>query len=373
MATPKMRGQMIQQSASSWLLRVYIGRTEDGKRRYINKTIQGSRLDANKALAKLLVGTDSGTEATTVAGLAVPYIEEWVSNRVDITANTRMQYEHRVTKDIAPFFAAFKLGDLTPTHIERWIKWMTEERHLSPRTVRYSYVILHSALEVAVIRGHLGKHPCVKVKLPAKDHHEIEYLTPDEVQKLLEATEGSPDHPLWATLLHTGMRPQEAFALKWSDFDPKGATLTIRRARKKQGDGTYADGATKRKASNRTLGLEAYLVETLKKHRTSIDPDSYLFTTTQGTPLDISNVRKRWATALKNAGVKNVTLYATRHTHATGLLLAGVNLKVVSERLGHSSIQITADTYTHVLPSMDAQAATIVGQLFTPRSRLGVL
>lgn len=350
-----LRGQLIERTKGTFLLRVYIGRDEAGKRRYVNKTVKGTRQDANKELAKLLVGHDTGTIATKPSGLLVDYVRSWITSRIDISADTRAQYEHRLTKDIEPYFSAFKLVGLTPENIEGWITWMDDTRKLSPRTIRYSYTVLHAALERAVERGHLGKNPCATVKLPAKTHREMLYLTSAEVQTLLASTADSKDHPLWVLLLHGGLRPQEALGLRWSDL--KGNYLTIQRAQKKGGE----TGATKRKASNRTITLGSYAVEELKKLPQPLDRESFIFESR-----DLSNIRKRWKTALKKAGVSEVRLYDTRHTHATGLLTQGVNLKVVSERLGHSSVQVTADVYTHVLPELDASAADLVGESFTP-------
>jgi integrase len=210
--------------------------------------------------------------------------------------------------------------------------------------------------------------------------------TAEEVQLFLERTKGTHDYPLWHTLFNTGLRPGEALGLKWSDL--QGDRLHVVRAvvegTKK---GTFKIDAPKTERSKRAIALTPDSLAVLSAHRKAqaeailkagpeYDRQDFIFAPEKGGHDIIPFVRRRWQRAIRRVNrmlekedvpkgaekvkLKDLRLYDTRHTHATMLLKAGVHAKVVSERLGHTSIVITLDTYSHILPDMQDEA---VGKL----------
>lgn len=187
----------------------------------------------------------------------------------------------------------------------------------------------------------------------------MQALSEEEAVRFLKAAKLDKHHVLFALLLGTGLRPGEAFGLKWIDFDPYSRTLSVQRvwARAKGG---YKYQPPKTKRSRRNLDLPEHLVKLLLEHKALQQSGSEpIFSTVDSTPLHERNVTVRhFKPLLKAAGLpKDLRLYGLRHTHATLLLIAGTHPKIVSERLGHSSVTLTLDTYNHVLPGMQRESA----------------
>ncbi len=243
---------------------------------------------------------------------------------------------------------------------------------MSARTVRGTHVVLSSALKQAVRWHMLTTNPAQNVELPKRTRREMKTLLPAEVTAFLNAAKEDRHGSIFAFALATGMRPEEYLALQWKDLDLKKGTATVRRTlcwRRQKGGGWYF-GEPKTAQSRRTIPLPPSTLAELIHHkaqqaakRLQVGSDyqnlDLVFDNAIGGPLHSENLATRNFRAICNkAGLpSDVTPYTLRHTCATLLLLAGENPKVVSERLGHSSIVLTLDTYSHVLPSMQ-QAAT---------------
>jgi len=251
-------------------------------------------------------------------------------------------------------------------------------RGLSPRTVRYTHSVLRSALNQAVKWGLLYRNPADLVDLPKQQKKEIQVLTPEEAARFMEAAVYSRWKALFSLLISSGMRPGEALGLKWQDIDFAKGRVHVRRALTKTKEGWQLT-EPKTPKSRRTIPLPAGVMQDLKEHKKeqaaeklrNRDYQDYdlVFASEKGTPLDLHNiVRRHFKPLLKDAGLPDINIYALRHTCATLLLMAGENPKVVSERLGHSSVTMTLDTYSHVLPDMQEEATKkLEGILFNGR------
>lgn len=369
-----MAGQIISKGPRKWLLRWFCGRDGVGKKHYDSIIFEGTFKQAQGALTDKLAERRKQPHLRPGKQTVEEFYPDWLASKARITALTRSQYDHRYTKDILPYFGVSLLTDITPQLVGRWVTWLQEERKESPRTIQYSVGMLKQILRLA-FRWHLiPSVPTEGVELPkhalasAADPGTIQVLTPAQMAQLRTHAYESRDPMavLWDLLLNSGLRPQEAFALEAGDF-AQGNRITISKALKNTGKGGWVVGVTKTKSSRRTVTLPQATSEALRLHLKSTRVIAGLvFRNTAGGPLDISRVRKLWVKACKAAKVPKVRLYDARHSHATALLAAGVHLKVVSARLGHASIQITADTYSHILPEMDDRAAEAMDALLKP-------
>ena len=231
------------------------------------------------------------------------------------------------------------------------------------------HVLLHKALDQAEAEGRIPRNAAAALKLPRIDREEIAPLTAEEANRLIEAARGDRLEALYVLALHTGLRQGELLALNWEDLDLEAGTLQVRRTLTHRG-GKHFLSEPKTKKSRRTVrltaGAIADLQDYLKRQIEEMDhlgslykPIGLVFANEIGGIVNPSNLRNRsFARFLMRAGLSAETrFHDLRHTCATLLLSRNVNLKIVSEMLGHANIAITLDTYSHVLPDMQEKAA----------------
>lgn len=246
------------------------------------------------------------------------------------------------------------------------------EKGLSPRTVRFTHSVLASAFKQAVRWRMLAHNPCDSVELPREAGKEMQSLTPADATCFLKEAASDRWCTLFVLALATGLRPSEYFGLKWSDIDLELGLVTVQRSLvwRSYRSGDWYFGEPKTPRSRRRIPLPASVVRSLVEHRRrqaeerlkagsmyrSLD---LVFATGEGQPLIRLNVIKHhFKPILKRAKLsETLRLYDLRHTCATLLLAANENPKVVSERLGHASITLTMDVYSHVLPDMQQGAS----------------
>lgn len=372
------RGQIIRKADDCYLVRVYLGRDATGKRRLLSKQVRGTHRQADQALTRLLAEKDKGTLRAPSGQTIGALLSSWLTSKLAVAQRTRESYQQIMDTYITPALGTVRAEKLTPLHIQQAYADM-KERGLSTRTVRLAHAVLRQALQYAVLQGFLFRNPADLVELPKKDHREMKCLSPQQLVALLDWAEeyGREHYALWCLLLLGGLRPQEALALQWEDL--QGSTLMVRRALSLEG-GKPVVRPTKTTKSTRPLQLPERAVAALSVHRGRQAREMveegyrtpYIFTTKTGTFHDHRNVRRWWHTALQRAGLPEVRLYDARHSHATFLLDLGEHPKVAAERLGHSSTTLFMETYSHVIPSMQAQTVARMEQaLASPKIALG--
>lgn len=368
-----MAGQIIKRGERTWLVRIFLGRDASGKQKFHYKTIHGSRKDAEKYRNRVATERDLGTFVEPSPMTVDDYLDKWLASaaRPRLHERTFADYCEMLKRYVRPALGARRLCDLRSLDIQALYGQM-QERGLSPRTVRVTHVVLNSALKQAVRWGMLSINHAQNAELPRRERKEMMVLSSEESVRFLEAAKADPHSMIFGLALTTGMRPEEYLALKWKDVDLQKGTATVQRTlcwRRQKGGGWYF-GEPKTAHSRRTVPLPASIVRELARHkarqaegRLQLGSDyqnfDLVFATATGGPLHPDNLNARnFKAVCKRAGLSpKLTLYVLRHTCATLLLLAGVNSKIVAERLGHSSIAITLDIYSHVLPSMQQVAA----------------
>lgn len=370
----RSRGQIIPKGDRKYLVRIYLGRDGNGKRKYDSKLVRGTYKQAEQELTKLLREVDTQVYVTATKQTVAEYLRGWIAPRRKISVKTRRGYTDHIENNIIPYIGGLQLSKLSPREIRALYARLGER--LAPNTVRGVHRTLHAALESAVDDGLLAKNPARKCTDAIERAPKVEkdaILTPEEVAKLLQATEGTEYGVLWRLLLTAGLRPQEAFALKWGDID--GRTITIQRAIVEvEGGKREVSDFTKTEGSIRKVTVSVATMEALQAHRSrqaaailkagpSYERNDFVFSTRTGQFLDISNVRRRWYKDLQMAGVPRRTLYYTRHTHLSHLLAAGKNPKAIAERAGHADPTMLLRVYGHVLPGADAELADAAEEL----------
>jgi integrase len=341
--------------------------TAKGRKR---KTLYGkTRQEVAAKLAKALSDREGSITFDAGNQTVGEYLGQWLEYLIKDTVrqSTFERYEQLVRLHINPTLGRLKLKALAPSYVQGLYREKLDSG-LSSSTVQKIHTILHKALDQAVRWSLVSHNPTEVVKAPRPAPEEIRPLDREQAKALLEASRGHRFEALYVIAVTTGLRQGELLGLKWDDVDLENCLVRVRRTliRRK---GRLFLGEPKTKRSRRTVRLTEAATDALKEHLArQLEQIEYLgdlykdqglvFATERGTLVNPSNLRKRSFTPLlEKAGLPNIRFHDLRHTCATLLLSQNVNPKIVSEMLGHSSIAITLDTYSHVLPSMQDGAA----------------
>ena len=334
------------------------------------KTLYGkTRGEVSEKLTKAMADRDDGLVFDADNLKVGEYLERWLVDSVleTVRPTTYERYEQIVRIHVRPALGSVKLKNLTPVHV-RGLYREKLEAGLSARTVQYIHVTLHKALKQAVQDGLIPRNATEAVKAPQVRREEMRPLSGEQVKVLLEVARGDRLEALYVLAIHTGLRQGELLGLKWEDVDLESGTLRVRRTLVTAKGGPVLT-APKTKGSRRSVKLTQGAVEALRSHLKhqlqEIDragslwrENGLMFASESGEPLDRRYLTScRYKALLKRAELPMIRFHDLRHTCATLLLSKNVNPKIVSEMLGHASIAITLDTYSHVLPNMRDQAA----------------
>jgi integrase len=377
----RVRGQIRDRGDGKYVVRIFQGRDASGKRHWLNKTIDGKKA-AEKYLTAKLRHKDLGFNIEPATECFDLYLDKWLETIVKprVRARTYEDYTGVLKRYVRQPLGPKRLADLNAAEIQGLYQSMLNQG-LSARVVRYTHALLNSAFKQAVKWDMVFRNPCAAVTQPRQVRQEMKAMTTEQSIKFLAAVEGTRMSALFTFALTTGMRPQEYLGLKWTDLDLARGTATVRRAivwSQKKGVGWHFD-EPKTPQSRRTMPLPASTVKALIEHkrrqgeeRLRVGPDwqdyGLVFATQFGKPIDIPTLTKQWfKPALVKAELSGFRLYDLRHTHATLLLSNGENPKVAAERLGHSTIVHTLDTYSHVLPDMQQEAAVGIENSLFPK------
>ena len=354
-----------------WLVRVFLGRDQRGKTRYLNKTVHGSRKDAQSYANEIERRRDIGTLIEPGRMELNTYLDEWLENAAKPKVSERSYADYRdlLKRYVRDPLGHYRLDQLTPLAIQRLYTSMLE-RGLSARTVRYTHTVLSAALKQAVRWRILPQNPAEYVELPHTTHREMRALSQEEATRFLNGAKTDRFGLLFAFAMATGMRPEEYLGLKWSDVDLKAGTVRVQRVLRRSRDNwqswTLAEPKTPK--SRRTIPLPNTITVELSHHKARQAEERFqaggtwhdhglVFAAPNGMPLNLELVTQHFKSILKKAGLPtSIRLYDLRHTCATLLLMAGEHPKVVAERLGHATVTMTLDVYSHVLPTMQKAA-----------------
>jgi integrase len=361
-------GQMITRGDQRWLIRVYLGRDHQAKKRnYHNQTIHGSMREAQAYLTKKLCEQDLGRDLEGAKITLNEYLERWLQTAVKprVREKTCQDYDGMLRRYIRPSLSERVMAAIRPLDLQTTYQQM-KERGLSARTIRYTHAVLRSAMRQAFHWRLLLANPVDGVKIPQQFRGKMPSLTVEQARTFLKAALGTPYGPVLALALTTGMRPSEYLGLKWQDIDWARQTVSVVRSVRRLG-GRWCFCDTKRSRSRRPVRLQAWIVALLRDLQTKAIEHDLVFRTPAGQPINADYLARCFRLILALAGSPRIRLYDLRHSAATIALAAGVSPKVVPEQLGQASTAFTLDTYAHVLPHMqDEAAARVEALLFGP-------
>src|SRR5215207_9210238 len=355
----KKNGKQVGYRGAYW-----VHTTEGPKRRYVSgKTREEVHDKLIEALGNRAQGLVFDAGSLTVGEYLTRWLEDLVRGTVRVS--TYEVHRHMIEPHIVPALGRLKLKDLNPAHVRALYREKLNSG-LSSATVRKMHSILRKALKQAVLDGLIPRNVCDAVKPPKVERKEISPLDRQQAKALLEAASGDRLEALYVLAVHTGMREGELLGLKWEDVDLERGLLRLRHSLVREG-GKVVLGDLKTPKSRRSVRLTAVARNALRGHLerqlaemermgSLYQPGGLVFATENGTPINPSNLRNRsFKPLLRRAGLPNICFHDLRHTCATLLLSQGTHPKLVQELLGHATIAMTLDTYSHFLPSMGGQ------------------
>ena len=376
MATKERRrghgeGAIFQRGDGLWVARVTL---DSGKR----KTLYAkTRKDAADKLRAAQRAKDEGLSLDSDRQTVAQYLERWLSASVKPSVKTKTfeGYESIVRVRVVPRIGGKRLAKLTALDLQALYTDLSDAG-LSARSVHHTHRVLHRAFVQAMRWNTIARNPCDGAQGPRATRSEMRVWTPEETDAFLIATREHPAHALYVLALTTGMRQGELLGLKWADVDLSAGTLAVRRSLQRQRGKGLVFEEPKTARSRRSIRLSQRAITALRAHR---DRQAFersaagaawaghdlVFCDAWGEPLDPSYQTATFKRAVAAAGLPAIRFHDMRHTAATLLLSRGVHVKLVSEMLGHATIVLTLDTYSHVIPAMHGDAAAAMDAILT--------
>jgi integrase len=316
------------------------------------------------------------------------YLDEWLKSyaKSNVSAKTFERYEELIRLSIKPKVGQITLAKLQPIQVQSLYTELLESGRkkpsktsksagLSAQTVLHVHRLLHEALRHAVRWQILIRNPCDAVDPPRPEQREIRTLNEAESAWLLEAAEPTRFYPGMLIGISTGLRRGEVLALRWKDVNLAAGRLTVSQAMEKTNDGIrFKQPKTKR--SRRTIPVPPFAIRGLTEFEKKQQQEKLLYgpdyddhdlicAQPDGSPIDPDVYSSDVIVFLKTIGLRGVSFHKLRHSHATQLLAQNVHPKIVQERLGHSSIAITLDLYSHVMQGLQGEAVAKLDSLIS--------
>ncbi|MBA3825800.1 MAG: site-specific integrase [Ktedonobacterales bacterium] len=305
------------------------------------------------------------------------FLKFWIEVKTHkLRESTIIRYQAHI-KHLNDGIGGVVLSKLTPQKLQVFYNKVIEDG-LSPGEVHDMHAVLKSALDYAVEMEHIHANPARKARATSKPRHEMATLNEEQVKIFLDQIRGHRLEALFILAVTTGMRKGELLALHWKEVDFSKKKLSVRynlqmvtRER-----GNYRISDTKTSYSRRTIALTATAMRALQERRKAHDEElarngadwnkeGLVFPRLDGQWMYPSTLRRtHFHPLMRKAGLPLIRFHDLRHTAATLLLGHGVNPKIVSEMLGHSSVSITLDIYSHVMPHMQQIAVETMEGIF---------
>ena len=347
--------------------------TDGGKRKYVYGKTQKEALEK---LRKAQQEDKQGILATGPKQALGEYITQWLEHvhKPTLRVSSYITYKSLIRTHIIPELGHIALQKLTPQRIQTFFSKLQEDG-LAPRSIATIHAILHSSLDNAVRWNLISRNVASLVSPPKIARHEPTILNAEDTKRLLEYARGNRMYAIILIAVTTGLRRGEILALHWNDINLQDGTLYVHRTMNLFTGYGFVENDSKTKASRRKITLPKVVVEALIEHQSMQGhlrqkagskwvERNVVFASTTGNYIQPNYVRKRFHQLIAEVGLPDMRFHDLRHSAATILLVMGIHPKVVQELLGHSSIATTMNVYSHLLPSMQGDAMSMVNDVF---------
>lgn len=382
-----MRGHIVKRYKNSYTIVLNLGiDPTTGKRKQQWISVKGTKKDAEKRLSELLNQLDNGIYIKPGKTTLGEYLERWLRDYVqpNLSPRTVEGYTTIIRQHLIPKLGSYRLTQLKPEHLQKYYSEMLNNGHcngkggLSNQTVRHHHMVLHKAIHTAMEWGLLSRNVADAVSPPRVQRSEMLIWDEDDIRHFLGNAKDTSYYALFYLALSTGMRLSEILALRWVDVDLLLSQIYVNRSLHQLKDARFIIRPPKTTKGRRTIALPPSATSVLREHQknqnlerkmlgVSLNDDSLVFCQVDGKPLRPNTVSRAWTILAARSGLKVIRFHDARHTHASLMLKQGVHPKIVQERLGHSNIAITLDTYSHVVPGLQEAAAKRFDEVFSTR------
>ena len=358
-------GSIYKRSDGRWVAVLHLG-YEDGHRR--RKYLYGdNRREVQEKLSLSLRAQREGLPPTNDRLTLAQFLTRWLDTvRPSVRPSTYRSYSLIVRLHLVPQLGRVHLAKLSAQQVQSHLNDKLATG-LSPRSVGIIHAVLRQALNLGVRWGDVPRNVATLVDPPRYHRAEVRPMTPEQARAFLDAAHGQRLEALYAVALALGLRQGEALALRWVDLDLDAGFVTVRAGLQRVA-GRLVLVEPKTPKSRRTIAAPPIVVAALRAHRsrqlqdrlaagTAWQDFDFVFCTQTGGPLDSRNVTRDFQRSLAKAGLPHMRFHDLRHSCASLLLAQGVHPRVVMETLGHSQIALTLNTYSHVIPVLQREAA----------------
>jgi len=357
---PRGEGSIFQNGQGVWTAQITL---PDGKRKAKRSKVQREVRDWLQTQRQTVKDNVWVSDESATLG---SFLDHYLSDVLKPTVrnSTFVSYERIIRMHVKLGLGDVRLTRVTPQLVQRLY---TEklEGGLSPRSVQYLHAILHKAFEQAVKWSLVPRNVTDLVDPPSVKRHSPVVWSLDQVKQFVEAAGSNYHYALYVLALSTGLRQGELLGLQIDDLDFVNGSLQVRQSLEVvRGSGELRLSPPKTERGRRRIQIPGPALDVLKAHvRGSKRVTGYVFLSRTGTPILPRNIVREFKALLQVAGVPEIRFHDLRHTCATLHLMAGTNPKIVQDILGHSTITLTLDTYSHVMPGVQEEAAAKFGKL----------
>jgi integrase len=366
-------GSITRRGKKSWRIKYDLPRDpETQERRIAYKTVRGTRKDAEREKRRLMTAVDKGVHVDPSALTVAAYMDQWLADvaPASVSPKSLEQYRSLSRIQIKPHLGTLQLQKLRPADIAAWHQALGKTG-ISVRSIQHAHGVLRTALAHAAAVEILERNVATFIRPPKTVRTEVEILNAEQIADALRKLEGHPIYPIAAVAIGTGARRGEIAALRWSDIDLDAATVRIERSLE-QVKGSVRVKSPKTAAGRRTVTLPAFAVAALRDHRRqtlelrlrlgigALPGDAPAFGNIEGNTITPFYITTSWRRAVRSRGLPKITFHSLRHSHASALIAAGVDVVTVSKRLGHASPALTLSTYSHLFTNSDDKAAAAI-------------
>lgn len=367
-------GSIFKRRDGRWVAVLNVG--YGGGKRQRKAYYAGNRAEVASKLAAAIRDQQQGKRPVPERETLADFLGRWLEDTAkrNIRASTYQGYRNIVRHHVAPDIGHIRLARLTADQLDNLYTRLLD-KGLAPPTVTRVHALIHKALKHATRVGALAVNVAATVTPPRIERREFRVLSPEEAAQLLRTALDDPLYALYALALTCGLRQAELLGLRWADMDLSASVLAVRQQVYRL-KGGWVFTTPKTKAGRRTVALSGMAVEALRERRLAqnkqrLQADAWedndlVFANELGRPIEKGNLlRRSFQPLLKRAGLPHLRFHDLRHTAASLMLAEGIHPKVVQERLGHANISTTLDTYSHVLPGLQADAAERMDRLLS--------